>query len=113
MRNFLFLLKNEKMKSNWSKPNITNFKFSDCSVHPGGSKIIYFENWSMMLLKNLHVIFAYPNQRENNALFLISVRDIDSPETVNKFKKYEADYFRMLMGKYFSKKDPYGGKQIL
>lgn len=56
---------------------------------------------------------SYPNQRENNVLFLISVRDIDSPETVNKFKKYEADYFRMLMGKYFSKKDPYGGKQIL
>lgn len=46
-------------------------------------------------------------------MFLISVRDIDSPETINKFKQYEADYVRMLMGKYFSKKDPYGGKQFL
>lgn len=46
-------------------------------------------------------------------MFLISVRDIDNPETINKFKKYEADYIRLLMGKYFSKKDPYGGKQFL
>ena len=37
-----------------------------------------------------------------------SSRDIDNPETINKFKKYEADYIRLLMGKYFSKKDPYG-----
>ncbi|GKV25159.1 hypothetical protein SLEP1_g34637 [Rubroshorea leprosula] len=34
---------------------------------------------------------------------------LDHPETIEKNKKYEADYTRLLMAKYFSKKNIYGG----
>ncbi|WRX17250.1 hypothetical protein QQP08_009737 [Theobroma cacao] len=34
---------------------------------------------------------------------------LDDPEQIEKYKKYEADYTRRLMAKYFSKKNFYGG----
>ncbi|XWS47899.1 hypothetical protein CRYUN_Cryun13aG0025500 [Craigia yunnanensis] len=34
---------------------------------------------------------------------------LDNPEYIEKYKKYEADYTRRLMAKYFSKKNFYGG----
>ncbi|KAB2053533.1 hypothetical protein E1A91_A12G199400v1 [Gossypium mustelinum] len=34
---------------------------------------------------------------------------LDNPENIEKYKKFEADYTRRLMAKYFSKKNFYGG----
>lgn len=34
---------------------------------------------------------------------------LDTPESIEKYKKYEADYTRRLLAKYFSKKNFYGG----
>ncbi|GKU95084.1 hypothetical protein SLEP1_g8488 [Rubroshorea leprosula] len=34
---------------------------------------------------------------------------LDHPETMEKYKKYEAEYTGRLMAKYFSKKNIYGG----
>ncbi|EEF47695.1 inactive protein tyrosine kinase pTKL isoform X1 [Ricinus communis] len=34
---------------------------------------------------------------------------LDSEENMDKYKKYEADYTRRLMAKYFSKQNLYGG----
>ncbi|KAJ4839136.1 hypothetical protein Tsubulata_040338 [Turnera subulata] len=34
---------------------------------------------------------------------------LDSPEYIDKYKRYEAEYTRRLMAKYFSKKNLYGG----
>ncbi|KAK6276072.1 hypothetical protein POUND7_005781 [Theobroma cacao] len=34
---------------------------------------------------------------------------LDDPGQIEKYKKYEADYTRRLMAKYFSKKNFYGG----
>ncbi|XP_065879654.1 uncharacterized protein [Euphorbia lathyris] len=42
-------------------------------------------------------------------LDLSHFRILDSTENMEKYKKYEAEYTRRLMGKYFSKKNLYGG----
>lgn len=34
---------------------------------------------------------------------------LDNPENIEKYKKFEADYARRLMAKYFSKNNFYGG----
>ncbi|MBA0863690.1 hypothetical protein Goshw_024450, partial [Gossypium schwendimanii] len=34
---------------------------------------------------------------------------LDNPENIEKYKKFEADYTRRLMAKYFSKNNFYGG----
>ncbi|KAK8478515.1 hypothetical protein V6N13_096543 [Hibiscus sabdariffa] len=34
---------------------------------------------------------------------------LDNPENIEKYKKFEADYTRHLMAKYFSKQNFYGG----
>ncbi|GMJ00059.1 hypothetical protein HRI_003675100 [Hibiscus trionum] len=34
---------------------------------------------------------------------------LDNPENIEKYKKFEADYTRRLMAKYFSKQNFYGG----
>ncbi|TYH40052.1 hypothetical protein ES332_D12G219800v1 [Gossypium tomentosum] len=39
----------------------------------------------------------------------ILVRVLDNPENIEKYKKFEADYARRLVAKYFSKNNFYGG----
>lgn len=38
---------------------------------------------------------------------------MNSGEYIKRFSKYEADYTRRLMAKYFSDKDIYGGKRLV
>lgn len=38
---------------------------------------------------------------------------MNSEEYTKRFNKYEADYTRRLMAKYFSDKDIYGGKHLV
>lgn len=44
------------------------------------------------------------------AMFFIVSRDFDNFNSIEKYKKYEADYAQRLMAKYFSKKNLYGGR---
>lgn len=43
-------------------------------------------------------------------MFFILSRDFDNFNSIEKYKKYEADYAQRLMAKYFSKKNLYGGR---
>ncbi|XP_057951421.1 uncharacterized protein LOC131146104 isoform X6 [Malania oleifera] len=64
----------------------------------------------MFSTKNLTWLTHFiPNSRQDDATFLMLVRELDNADHVEKYNKYEADYVRRLQAKYFSRKNLYGG----
>ncbi|KAL2530274.1 uncharacterized protein Fot_22875 [Forsythia ovata] len=49
------------------------------------------------------------SEEQNKASTKDPFQDIDNKEQIDKFQKYEADYKRYLMSKYFSDKTIFGG----